>query len=550
MKFINITKLGFLLAFIYVCFALFPNNTYAHAYIVNSNPKENEILSEAPTQISIQFNEPIQSGFHSLTIIDSSGKQTKLKAGIDNISTLQAKITHKMVNGTYAIKWKVVSADGHPVQGIIPFGVGTLQNDSVMLLGKTSSYIPKYDMILLRWLLYSSFAIYLGITAFNLWIYRGKLKEKSILNTKRWIWISLIGMTISLLLNLPLQTKINADGSWKDAFHFSLLKETLNQTTFGVIWIIQIPILLLLFIFTYLAIKRKQFTTFKNWLVPFILMVGLLITKSLMGHAFASSHKLMAVSMNFLHLLAASLWVGSLFALIFIMPRKNTIKDSKDKKDEYWRTIQRFSILAMSCVAIILLTGIYEGFEYVPTFYSLTHTAYGKALISKIILFFIMLLLGAFHFWKGKKRGGKNITATVGIEFTIGLIVVIVAGFLTNLPPAASTPGPFNQTKKLDHGYVANLKVSPNQEGMNSFTLHLEKDGKPVSKIEQISLTFSHLDMDMGENSTNMTLHSPGEFQTKGMFLSMSGKWDIKVHILTKSLDSFDVHFQPEVGSQ
>jgi hypothetical protein len=30
----------------------------------------------------------------------------------------------------------------------------------------------------------------------------------------------------------------------------------------------------------------------------------------------------------------------------------------------------------------------------------------------------------------------------------------------------------------------------------------------------------------------------------------MAGDWKVTVHVLTKSLDSFDAHFQPVVGTQ
>ena len=46
--------------------------------------------------------------------------------------------------------------------------------------------------------------------------------------SKRIIWISLIGIFISLLFNLPLQSKMNADVSWLEAFDPFLLKETLQ----------------------------------------------------------------------------------------------------------------------------------------------------------------------------------------------------------------------------------------------------------------------------------------------------------------------------------
>ncbi|MGE6258032.1 copper resistance CopC/CopD family protein [Heyndrickxia sporothermodurans] len=530
---------------IYICLALFPIASSAHAYIVNSNPKENEVFSKSPTKIDIEFNEPIQSGFHSLELINSSGKQTKLNAKIKEMTILEANIKDTLPKGTYALQWKAVSADGHPVQGVIPFSIGSVQDGSVMMLAKNSSYMPNIDMIVLRWILYVSFAIYIGVAVFHLLINK-ELGNPNISRSTFFIWISLIGMFLAIVLNLPLQTRINAGVSWLDAFDLSLLKETLGQTSFGVIWIIQLLLLLMLIIFTLIVIKKKSFSSWNKWIVPLLLLVGLLISKSFIGHAASSNHKFIALVMNFLHLFAGSLWLGSLFSMVFLIPKK----DKQNENNPYWKAIQTVSLLAICSVLIILLTGVYESFSYIPTIYSLLHTDYGIALLVKIILFFVMLVFGAFHFRKGKKHAGKRVTATIGIELIVGLMVLIAAAFLTNLPPASSTPGPFHQTQNIDHGYAATLKISPNKEGINAFTFDLEKNGKPVEDIEQITLTFTHLDMDMGKSSTNMSKKSSGEYEAKGMFFSMSGKWNVQVHILTKSLESIDINYQPNVGIQ
>lgn len=57
----------------------------AHAYIVKSNPAENETLKKAPAVVQIEFDEDIQvSSFNTLYVRDTSGKRVDLKdANID-----------------------------------------------------------------------------------------------------------------------------------------------------------------------------------------------------------------------------------------------------------------------------------------------------------------------------------------------------------------------------------------------------------------------------------------------------------------------------------
>ena len=48
----------------------------AHAYVVKSNPTENETLKKAPSVVKIEFDEDIQvSRFNTLFVRDSSGKE-------------------------------------------------------------------------------------------------------------------------------------------------------------------------------------------------------------------------------------------------------------------------------------------------------------------------------------------------------------------------------------------------------------------------------------------------------------------------------------------
>ena len=55
---------------------------------------------------------------------DTSGKRVDLKdAHIDKNKTIRSRIKRKPQNGLYSIQWKAISADGHPIQGVIPFRI-------------------------------------------------------------------------------------------------------------------------------------------------------------------------------------------------------------------------------------------------------------------------------------------------------------------------------------------------------------------------------------------------------------------------------------------
>ncbi|HDR7586925.1 copper resistance protein [Bacillus mycoides] len=544
-----IRRLGAWLLIACVFIILIPKSASAHAYVVKSNPAENETLKKAPSVVKIEFDEDIQvSSFNTLFVRDTSGKRVDLKdAHIDkkNKKILEAGLKENLKNGLYSIQWKAISADGHPIQGVIPFRIGLAEAGTDDIKVEEMGYVPQIDMIMERGILYTSFSLFIGVLLFNLILYKGSASQVQS-RSKKIIWISLFGIFISLLFNLPLQAKINADVSWLEAFDPLLLKETLQLSVFGYVWITQMALISTLMIVTYFAVKSERVSSFKVWSIPIVLFIGLLVMKAFNSHAYGLKFKEIAVVMDFLHLFAASLWMGGLSSIVLLLRKE------ADKWTMYWDAIKRFSPWATGAVIVILLTGLFNSTFFIPTIHSLFDTKYGLALLAKILLFVCMGILGIIHYVKGRMRAQQRLGATVKVEFIIGIIVFVIVAFMTNVqtPPMPPT-GPFTESKQLDNGYELTLHVSPNKVGQNTFHITLkDENGQPVTDMEQIVLTTQSLDMNMGKGSFKVSAVSPGEYEAEGMYINMTGNWNIQVHGLTKSLDSFDTDYKFIVGGR
>lgn len=320
-------RLGAWLLIACVLIILIPKSASAHAYVVKSNPTENETLKKAPSIVKIEFDEDIQvSSFNTLFVRDTSGKRVDLKdAHIDkkNKKILEAGLKENLKNGLYSIQWKAISADGHPIQGVIPFRIGLAEAGTDDIKVEEMGYVPQIDMIMERGVLYTSFSLFLGVLFFNLIMYKGNATPVQS-RSKRIIWIALFGIFISLLFNLPLQAKINADVSWLEAFDPILLKETLQLSVFRYVWITQMVLISMLMIVTYFAVKSERLSSFKVWSIPIVLFIGLLVMKAFNSHAYGLKFKEIAVVMDFLHLFAASLWMGGYHRLFFCYVKRLT----------------------------------------------------------------------------------------------------------------------------------------------------------------------------------------------------------------------------------
>jgi copper transport protein len=536
--------LFFIVAFAFLIFSL-PGLSSAHAYIVKSNPTGNQSLSKSPDKVSIEFDEIIQPTFYSLQVLDMKGTQVNKDNGrinASNAKVLESDVKQDLPKGIYTLKWKIVSSDGHPVDGVIPFQIGVSGKNQPLLKSKTTGYIPHFDLILIRWIQYISGAIFVGLSFFYLFVYpRESLQNSSIEKRyKKIVTISFVFLWISILFSLPLQATIEANVSWSDAFDVSLLQEIATKTLFGKVWISEIILLLLLL----LTVKRnKKFF----WWASFILGSCLFLAKAITSHAVSSTDLLVSIEFDFLHLLCASIWIGSLTAMAVLLP----LNRDEEGKILFQQMVRRFSTWGKVCVFFLVITGVYLGLKYVPTFHALFYTNYGRVLVSKVALFLVMLIFAFLNSLKGRRDEAKKWGMSIWSEVTIGVIVLFLAVILTNLPTASSSMGPFKETNHVKNNDDVTLKVGPNVIGQNTFDVILkDKDGKPLTDIQQVSLTFSTQRMDMGENTVNLPKAADGHYKIQGMYFNMTGAWKVHVHVLTKSLEDLDTDFNCIVGSQ
>lgn len=96
----------------------------AHTALTGSDPAEGASLSVAPTSITLKFNENVGN---SPQVAVTSPDGTALK--VTDVSAVDQQVTAKVEQigqrGTFALSFRVVSADGHPVTDTIRYDVTT-----------------------------------------------------------------------------------------------------------------------------------------------------------------------------------------------------------------------------------------------------------------------------------------------------------------------------------------------------------------------------------------------------------------------------------------
>jgi copper resistance protein C len=98
-------------------------NVSAHAILVRSTPKANEVVPSGDLKMELEFNSRIDAARSILALVLPSGDVQKLPLSPQPSPAALAATAPHLAPGKYTIRWQVLSNDGHITRGEIPFEV-------------------------------------------------------------------------------------------------------------------------------------------------------------------------------------------------------------------------------------------------------------------------------------------------------------------------------------------------------------------------------------------------------------------------------------------
>lgn len=154
----------------------------------------------------------------------------------------------------------------------------------------------------------------------------------------------------------------------------------------------------------------------------------------LTSHSMARlEYRLPLVFLTALHQLATAAWLGGLPYLLIAIRRSPSA--------DFARGISaRFSTLALVSVGVLASAGVLLSFAYVGSFKAFYGTSYGAMVATKVLLFGVLLFLGALNFQLVRSGQASTLLGSLKrfgeAEIGIGITVILAAASLTSLPPA------------------------------------------------------------------------------------------------------------------
>jgi copper resistance protein D len=160
----------------------------------------------------------------------------------------------------------------------------------------------------------------------------------------------------------------------------------------------------------------------------------ILVSSVMTSHAMARlDYRFPLAVVTALHQGATATWLGGLFYLLIAIPRSPDNQFAR-------QLIARFSKLALISVAVLAAAGFTLSLAYVGSIPGIYGTSYGIMVVTKVVLFGTLLLLGALNFQIARSPSGGSVIASLKrfgeAELGIGITVILTAASLTSLPPA------------------------------------------------------------------------------------------------------------------
>jgi copper transport protein len=402
-----------------------PAAAWAHATLKSEFPGFQQELKVSPKQVRLHFDQFVK--FPKVEVLDQKGVNHAAPARAAGLNVVANVRT--LPTGNYTIRWSALSADGHVVGGVWTFGVRVRALPPTQAYGATG---PTGTEDFVRWLYFLALALTIGSVGFRLLCLRGLELPTRV--EKRLYLVSGIGVVAVLetgilafclrcedVLQLPFSKFLYGD-----------LSPFSNGTRFGKAFIAMTLGYALVAAFIYLAWLLDR----EVLLVPALLLaLGFASGLSLSGHdAVDPGSTKWSELADYVHLSAASLWLGGLVALaVCVWPAGGDLRRE---------VFVRFSRLATVLIALVLAAGTYLAIVRLPHLHDLWTQGYGQVLLVKLSLVALVLVWGAVHHFVVRPHlagAGDGFLARVGRslwgEMTVGIAVLLAAAILTDSKP-------------------------------------------------------------------------------------------------------------------
>lgn len=497
----------------------------AHAVLVDSTPPNGAVLDVAPEIATLTFSEEVQVAPGAVRLFDESQKPVALHARALG-STLEIELPGELQRGNYAVAWRIISADSHPVSGVLPFSVGQnagntleVQEDSEAAIG-LQRFLKATHLIGL--LLLSGLTIFFTASAGPEQVRSASLRRVLFLSAASAVASAalLVPVTAMAVLGRPLSTLL-VPHEWASALSAGTLA-VLALTGIGTVG---------LMIFQPQSRPPALRSIRSRWLVCLPLLT-LFPAPALTGHTMLFRPRPLLIAADVVHVTAAAVWLGGAVGVLMLLTHRAS------EIDVAVRSVERFSAHAAWAVGGLTITGTLFAVIAIPAWSGLITTNYGRALLTKTGL--VVITLGLAWWNRNKLLPYLRSHPTTRKWSALRRIVAYEAALIVLAVSVTAGLGTFDPNQRgHDHAGSMSMSNSVSVEG-EKFELHaqldetelvfdvVDSDGKPLELLEDPTIKMRLPAADLGPLLIETEFLSAGKFRAQ-LDAPVAGVWEVDI---------------------
>ncbi|MFJ6896867.1 copper resistance CopC/CopD family protein [Streptomyces hokutonensis] len=564
----------------------------AHAALESTDPADGSVLKSAPRTLTLTFSESVALLDDSFRVYDPDNRRVKTSSAHhakDAGDTASVTLPAKLGTGTFTVAWRVVSADSHPVSGAFTFSIGKPSATTPISTAPNENPLTGSLYDIARYFAYIAAALLIGTATFTALC---RPPNPTVLNKPILTgWWTLLASTLALLI---LRAPYEAGTGLATAFDPAALPKTLTTRPGEAL----AARLLLLAATAFFLLRLRGRDRFGRAALGTgaALAVGLALTWASAEHASAGIQVPVAMTSAVLHLLAMSVWLGGLTALLTVLYRSPDLDAAP---------VARFSRLAFISVTVLVVTGVYQSWRGLGSWNALTGTSYGRILLVKLGAVVLLLAAAAWsRQWTARLAGAevplqvpelvktgadgtpsstgrdegealpdpgagdgspdgyrRGLRRSVLLEVAVGVTVLVITTLLTNtlpgraaaeaqqtatpagIPAASVTMVPF---RVGDAGGKVQITLDPGRVGLNSVEAVVYGPDGGFATVPELRLSFTLPSQRIGPLDANIK-DEGGYWGTNTLNLPIAGTWTMKVTVRTSDIDQVSVERQVRI---
>ncbi len=468
-------------AFALLAFAT-PSLADAHAMLKRSLPASGAHLATVPREIRLDFTEDIELSVSRVELRGPDGtviSLAPLAVASDSRRSIIAGIRGALGAGTYTVIWVAAGTDGHPRRGRFIFTIApgaTRGAASEGEAGASSTAPGQADppashhnavsmpegegfgagspaYIAIRWLLFTGLLIVIGAVAFRYAVLgvlarreqrqegRKAHAESSMLgaaldrSASLGLWATgIVALAVVLRLIAQSYAMHGPENVWNPVFVATMVA----RTVWGWGWLLQGAGVVVAAVGFMIARRGSR----SGWPIATLGALMLALTPALSGHA-ASAPRLtvLAVLADWLHVVGAGGWLGSLLMLLAVGIPVALRLDDAARGPAVADLVNAFSPTALVFAGLAASTGVFSAWLHLGTIPALWQTTYGQTLLVKLGILSVVVATGAYNWLRvkpalGNVEGAVRIRRSATIELAVGVLVLVVTAVLVATPTA------------------------------------------------------------------------------------------------------------------